>query len=314
MQGQRSIIDIPRGESLGLLLRLLLFALAAGWLLLLLREQLAAIYLRDQLTITGFAINGSILLLFLLGMMRMVTLLFHYMGEERAVTRFITATEAGDPHPAAEINPRTLIFQRYQSVVVLSREHVPINQSILASLLLAQESRRAGLPRFINNILILTGVLGTIISLSIALLGASNLLAAEGGANSEMVLVIHGMSTALATTITAIVCYLLHGYFQFKLQALQSRLISAIEQVTTLYLIPRYARTEETLLSRVATLVKALQSSAMELRSAQSGTHEAALELNRTIAQVSEQLQPLAQESAEIKQLLREGFRLHEQR
>ena len=106
-------------------------------------------------------------------------------------------------------------MNRYKTLLDLYSRRTAINHNALASTLMAQESSYISFPKFVNNILILTGVFGTIVSLSIALLGASDML---GNINDGdgLGVVIHGMSTALSTTMTAILAYLFFGYFYLK--------------------------------------------------------------------------------------------------
>ena len=118
------------------------------------------------------------------------------MREERALGVFMANIQTRHPELTDGVARESLIHERHDSLLLMNYQRAPIDHSALAATLVANESTRLGVPRYINNILILTGVFGTIISLSIALLGASNLLQ-DSADISSMSLIIHGMSTAL---------------------------------------------------------------------------------------------------------------------
>jgi len=221
------MIQYNANYSRSVLFQFLMLSVLLGFLLLLNHEFLLNFYIKNQATNTGYIVNGSILSLFLVGVARLITLLLRYGREENALARFIRNVQNDETLPTQRINKKSLIYNRYISVLEISKHNVAVNHSALASTLSATESTRLSLPRFISNILILTGVFGTIISLSIALVGASDIIDSADGI-SGMSIVIHGMSTALSTTITAIVCYLFFGYFYKEFTDVQTELLSGI--------------------------------------------------------------------------------------
>ncbi len=306
------MLDFEKNFSRGVLIQLAIVAVLVAALLAASLDFLTEIYLVQQLTRTGYLINGGILGLFLLGLARVVTGLARYMREEQAIQQFAAAQEAEVPDPAAELSPRRLVVQRYETVLKLSRQSAPIHHAALASALVARESTTISLPKFINNILILTGVFGTIVSLSIALVGASNVIGGPSQELGDMSLVIHGMSTALSTTITAIVAYLLYGYFYLKLTDAQTHVLSGIEQVTSMHLLPRYAHTSDNLVHQVAGLVKKLQEVADGMRSVQFDYAESGSQLHNLLASLNLRVKPVSEDLKNIKHTLREGFRLRD--
>ena len=209
------MIQFRASYSRSILLQLILLSIVLALIILINLQFVSDIYFKNQATRVGYIVNGSILVLFALGLFRIISLLMRYSLEESALARFLRNVEDEEARPTDKISKNSLIARRYRSVVEISKQNVAVNHSALASTLIASESTRLSLPKFISNILILTGVFGTIVSLSIALLGASNIIdSADGLGNMGMV--IHGMSTALSTTTTAIVCYLFFGYFYLK--------------------------------------------------------------------------------------------------
>jgi hypothetical protein len=283
------------------------------------------IYFRDQLTPTGLIINGAIVGLFVLGLLRIIGILLSYSLEERALIQFMRNLR-DKVDPIYEISENRMIARRYRNLEVLSNANTPINHNALATTLVASESTRNSLPKFINNTLILTGVFGTIVSLSIALIGASDLLASAVNVNG-MGLIIHGMSTALSTTITAIVCYIYFGYFYMKLTDVQTNLISGIEQVTATHLMPRFQIQTESVLFEFSGLIRSLQSLISKMEASQSSFQNLANEMQNSQSNIEsleqcisnavnkvydDRIQPVTQEMEDIKKLLRDGFRLHE--
>jgi len=122
--------------------------------------------------------------------------------------------------------------------------------------------------------------------------------------------VIHGMSTALSTTATAIVCYLFFGYFYLKLTDVQTELLSGIEQATTLYIMPRFTYQTDSMLHEVGNLVKALHEAANTMATTQVDFAEAGRNLNELTGTYADRLNRLTTDIDEIKSLLRHGFRL----
>lgn len=245
-----------------LLLALLAAAIGAA------RQTLIELYTGQALAGVGLAINGAIAALFAIGLLAVLFELGRLAREERALARFLGNLQRDAAQPLAKVGPNSLIAQRYLEAETHYRKHLPINHGALAQILVARESTRLGLPRFIHNILILSGVFGTIVSLSIALVGASDMLgpAAEmGGMN----LVVAGMSTALSTTITAIVCYVLFGYAYYQAGGAQTRLIAAIESTTLEVLMPRFHIGQDKINGELHELIVSLRELTAQLQDAQ---------------------------------------------
>ena len=139
------------------------------------REFLAEVYLRNQLTQVGWFINGGIVLLFLSGMYQLVRLFVSYSGEEQAIGQFLDNVDNG-VDPEKGLVEGAIILRRYRTLRDLHHRRSPVNHNALAATLLADESSRNSFPKFVQNVLILTGVFGTIVSLSISLFGASNMV------------------------------------------------------------------------------------------------------------------------------------------
>jgi hypothetical protein len=303
------MIEIRRNFSRRMLLRLVVFGVIAVAILLANYGYINNLYLKNQLTPVGIIINGGILFAFLLGLTKVVTSLWYYMQEESALARFVRQFSEDSAKSLRGINPKSIIARRYNTIRSLSERHVRINHSALASTLLADESTRTSFARYIGNILILTGVFGTIVSLSGALVGASSLLDSAQDTGS-MGLVIHGMSTALSTTITAILCYLFYGYFNLKLGDAQTHLLSGVEEVTTVYLLPKYARDSESMLQEVSGLIHGLREAAGAMLAIQEEYAQAGSRLNEVAVKLGQQMGGTMENIDSIKQLLRDGFRL----
>jgi hypothetical protein len=304
-------IQLRRNFSRNILIRMIILSVVIAALLVWKYDFINTVYFRDQLTSTGLIINGTIVGLFTIGILRMIAIFLHYVSEENAVIRFLRNLREGVADPLNRIPKRAIIANRYRTMQGLYKANCPINHGSLASTLVANESTRNSLPKFINNILILTGVFGTIVSLSIALIGASDLLATSVDVGG-MGMVVHGMSTALSTTITAIVCYLVFGYFHLKLGDVQTNLISAVEQVTVNELIPRFQVQTDSALYEFTGLVRSLQELVNQMNHSQQSFENIEKQMLESLEGVDARNEAMHNDLAEIKHILKLGFRLHE--
>jgi hypothetical protein len=297
-------------------------------------DSIYPFYAENQLTNTGLIINSAIVALFLIGIVSILMHLLRYRREESYIATFISNVEVMNPEYVEGVPVDSIIAQRQGTMRTIHSANGDINHSALASMLNADEATKFGLIRFINNILILTGVFGTIVSLSIALIGASDLIDSADASLGGMGLVIHGMSTALSTTITAIVSYAIFGYFYTRLGDVQTHCLSGIEQLTLIYLLPRYVKTSDGVMHQMHDLVEAVNLAADRLKQTQDIYHDAAItmqqtqdtfydaaiSLQQTIADNQRQedqnaenqlqVERFVDEMVQIRHILREGFRL----
>jgi hypothetical protein len=316
-------MNFDSNYSRRILLRLIIGVVLLAIIVVLSREFILDFYIRNQLTRAAMIINSATLALFLAGLIKIVAGLRHYAREEAALARFMRAVEDEQLDLMVGIDPRTVIYQRYDAILKIAKQNAPVNHGAMSALLLAEESKRLTFPRFINNILILMGVFGTIVGLAIALVGAAELLESERNLGSMDVL-IHGMSVAPATTIIAIVCYLFFGYFYLKLNDAQTHLIGGVEQVTSLYLLPKFSRNADSIVHEVANLVTELRQLADGMRTSQAEYAEAGIRLRETVhdyaqvghrmsmmlAELDERMSGMTGDVRVIKGMLRDGFRL----
>jgi len=300
-----------KNYSQQILLRMAVLAMLVIMLVIWQRQFILEIYFKNQITVAGWVINGGILILFALGMARMLQLFFRYTREESAVNRFVTNIQRAI-EPTQGVSPDSIIAERYATLLELHTRRTMINHNALASALLAFESSFISFPKFVNNILILTGVFGTIVSLSIALLGASDLLGKATELNGLEV-VIHGMSTALSTTMTAILAYLFFGYFFLKLTDTLSFLVSRVEHVTATLLMPKFQIQQETVLADFASMINASRTVIQQAHDSQNQLAQSSARLEQVIQVLRDELQHSGTSLDRIKNLLQRGFRLPEE-
>ncbi len=267
-------------------------------------------YFDNQLTDTGIIINSAIVMLLVIGLGNILFHLLRYRREEAAIALFVNNIEALKTDLLEGLPADSVVAKRQTTMRSIQAARGEIDHGALAAMQNADEATRFGLIRFINNILILTGVFGTIVALSIALLGASDLLDSADASLGGMGLVIHGMSTALSTTITAIIAYLVFGYFYTRLADVQTHFLSSVEQLTSIYLLPQFVKTETDIVHQMNDLLEAVVQAADNLRLTQEVYHESALALQQNLAANREQIASLGAEIDGIKRILREGFRL----
>lgn len=291
------------------LLQMLVVLFLLGVLVLLNKDQVTQFFYSTQAGQLGLVLNGVILLIFLIGLVRMILMFLGFTREQEVLQRFLKRVEEGAPNPAHDLPDNAMIVDRYHAVQTIARQHADVNQAALASTLAASQSTQFTLVRFVHNILILSGVFGTVVSLSIALMGAAGLLDTPENMQ-QMGTIVGGMSNALSTTITAIVCYVFFAYFHLRLQDARTQLLANIENVTTLYILPRFKHVENSLMHDVAVLTA-------ELRRAAEAIHliqDRFLHAGERLQLAADDLQTAVAQSGSniqvIRDSIREGFRL----
>lgn len=304
-------MNINKASSRGVLFQILILFLVIAALVLMQRNTLQELYSFDESSRLGLVLNGIIIGLFFLGLIRIVIVLLEYAREQKVLLHLVENLREGRPRVTTGLPEKSMAVRRYDQVIWINQQNAPVNQAALAASLNATESSRFTLIRFVHNILILVGVFGTVVSLSIALVGASGLLDSPESMK-KMSMIIGGMSTALSTTITAIVCFIIYAYFYLRLNDVKTVLLSSIEDLTSLYILPRVAHNEETLMRDVSKLTVALRQAAERMGEVETRFIQAGETLHHAVADLRLQVNAVNHDMSDLKGLITRGFRLPE--
>lgn len=303
--------------SLFLIVGLLLLT---SLLIYLFKDTLTPFFYSKQLGTLGIVLNLAIIVLFLMGLIRMMALFMSYAHEEEVLERFVERVKDNAANPLHKLDSKSLIVERVNSLQILYDQHAEINQGSLAAIVAAGESARFTLVRFVHNILIISGVFGTVVSLSVALFSAEGLLNTPDDMQ-KMGAILGGMSTALKTTITAILCYAAFSYFHLRLQDIRTQFLANLEQTTTLYVMPHFRTTEASILNDVSILTTELRQAAESVIKIQERFLHAGDRLQLAVDDLQGQISTIGHTLSRtvennsddlrvIRESIREGFRL----
>lgn len=288
-----------------------LLVLAAGFLLYH-RSWVAGFFQiapDDQLAPLGLLLNGFILLLFLVGLLRMVLLILSYAREQAALTQLSGRMRDKLANPTCDMPQHALIVQRFDAIKKISEQQTSVEQGALATTLAASESTRFTLVRFVHNTLLLAGVFGAIVSLSVVLAGAAGLLDSPDSLD-KMSAMIGGISLALSTTLTALICYVIYSYFYLRLQDTRTQLLANIEDITTRYILPQYRTLEGRLMHDVSVLTGEMCVAAESIVQIQQRFLQAGDQLQQAVDELQNSIGSGSRDIRVIRDSLREGFRL----
>ncbi len=266
-------------------------------------DAVHTLYFQNSLVI-GYMMNAGIICLFLAGFWHIAVLLRFYRKEFAALELVQDALARGDRSAIDRVSGH-LVSERFNALNALYLAHADMDHAALAASLQARLSTELSLPRFVSNTLILSGVFGTVVSLSIALIGASDVLQTSLSSGG-MGMIIHGMSTALSTTISAIVCYVLFAYAYGKVKDMQTLYASQLETMTLQQFLPLFVRNDEAVCSRTEQLIEYLEALAGKMQDC----HAAQQQWPELIAKHDAALDQYAKQLSSIESVLRKGFRL----
>ena len=283
-------------------------------------DLVKSIYFIDEKTII---LNGMIFLLFLMGIIHLIKAFHHYSFEEKQIVAFIREKETAAENFIENISLESIIVKRYFSIKDLYERQVPIHHGALSSIMAAEESLYQSFPKFVNNVLILTGVFGTIVSLIFALVGATSVLETTLPGEGMGVMLL-GMNTALTTTATAIVCFFLFTYFYQRLTDIQTYVFGKIEEAVITYIVPEFSFDSEAINYRTQLLIKELSDLVSELKTGSGFIQDSLTGLNDHNQQYLEKMGALITKQdnqlgktenvigklEKIKDVLVNGFRL----
>lgn len=302
-------MNIRRSSAKSTLFQIVFFLLAMAALIFFMKESIESLYISGEISKTGMIINGVIFALFLLGMFRIVMILLRYINEQQAVLKLVERLKANATNPIAELPETSLATQRYKAIKWVSQQGAPINQAAMAASVNSSENSRLTVIRFVHSTLILAGVFGTVVSLSMALIGAAGLLNSPEGVK-EMGMIISSMSSALSSTVTAIVCFFIFAYFYLRLNDARIQVLTNIEDVTSLYLLPKVTTSQDGMIHQVSTLTAALNEAANKLLQVEQTFIHAGDRLQHAVNDLHGQVNNSSLD--EIKDLIRKGFHLSE--
>ncbi|MGB0846029.1 MAG: hypothetical protein ACPGSM_04860 [Thiolinea sp.] len=275
------------------------------------RDWVIGFFQTTQTGQMGLILNGSILLLFLFGLFRIILVLLSYAREQGALLQFIERMRDKVANPTYNMSQNSLIVDRFLAIKQISEQHAEVDQGALAATLAASQGARFTLIRFVHNTLILAGVFGTIVSLSVALVGAAGLLDSPDSLE-KMGTIIGGMSTALSTTITAIICYVFYTYYHLRLQDIRTQLLANLEDVTSRYIMPQFRTVEGNLMHDVSVLTGELRMAAESITQIQNRFLQAGDRLQLAVDDLQNSIGSGSRDIRIIRDSLREGFRLSE--
>ncbi len=268
-----------------------------------------ALYQSGDISKTGLIINAIIFGMFFVGMLRIVMVLFRYISEHQTLLQLTQYLKENAKDPTARLPKDSIAVNRYNAVKWVAQQGAPVNQEAMAASTNAHENGRLTVIRFVHSTLILAGVFGTVVSLSMALIGAAGLLNSPEGVK-EMGAIISGMSSALSSTITAIICFFVFAYFYLRLNDARIQVLTHIEDMTSMYLVPRITHTEEGMIRQVTDLTKALNNVANKLLMVEENFIHAGDKLQLAVNDLHGQVN--SGSIADIKELIRKGFHLSE--
>ena len=226
--------------------------------------------------------------------------------------RFVKRAGENVSNPDTTLPDSALVVRRYRAVQTIANQLASINHGALAATLVASQQAQLTLVRFVNSILILAGVLGTVISLAVALMGAAGLMNSPDNMKN-MWDIIGGMSNSLSTTVTAIVCYVFFAYFYLRLQDARTQLLANIEDVTSLYILPRFKSAEHNILGDVALLAADLLKAAEGISQVQDRFLQVGDRLQLAVNDLHAVIAQSGDNIRVIRESVREGFRLDDE-
>lgn len=271
-------------------------------------------------------LNGIIFVLFLLGTLQLYRAIRHYEQQEDQIRDYIRRRQHGEESARIldTVPPPSLLAERYRTIRELFNSGGPVDHGAISAIMIAEESLHQSFPRFVNNVLILTGVFGTVSSLIFALVGAGDVLQASSP-DAGMGLLLLGMNTALTTTATAIVCYFFFTFFFHRLTDLQTWVFSQVERANLLYMVPEFTYEPDAVNHQTKLLMEEVNLLVGEVRAGLGGI-EAALQnvqagdrqpadqgvaLLAGIERQNSALEASQSRLDELRQILIEGFRLN---